>query len=69
MDYDKSLFCEDQVFEHDGKLYEDLRSFLHEEWNKDLVEDNIKFRVIFGEDDYDYVIDQQLTDKLEKFRA
>lgn len=69
MNFDNSLFCEDQVFEYDGKMYEDLRSSLHEEWNQDLTEENIKFRVIFSEDDYDYVVDQQLTDKLEKFRA
>ena len=57
------------VFEFENKLYEDLRSVLHLDHNQDLVESNIKFRVIFSEYDYDYIEnDEELTNRLEEYR-
>lgn len=65
-----SVYAEENVFEFENNLYEDLRSYLHLDHCADLVKDNIKFRVIFCENDYDYIQDnQELTDKLIAHRS
>jgi len=68
IDLASSVFEEANVFEFEGRLYEDLRPYLSFDWNKDLVDEGINFRVIFDYDDYDYIVDKELDDKLCKFK-
>jgi hypothetical protein len=62
IDFTDSCFDENFCFEFENNVYEDLRdSFLEEE--------NIKFRVVLSDDDYDYVEDTDLIKKLEAARS
>lgn len=68
IDLASSVFEEANVFEFEDMLYEDLRPCLSFDWNKDLVDEGINFRVIFDYDDYDYIVDKKLDEKLCKFK-
>ena len=76
IDWSNSVFVKENVFEFEGQLYEDLRPYLHEPFNQDIAESNIKFRLIIDPDpldpipvdDYDYIEDSDLTSRLEKFK-
>ena len=56
-----SCFDENFCFEFENNVYEDLR-------DSDL-EENIKFRVVLSDDDYDYVEDADLIKKLEAIKS
>ena len=68
-DSSNSIYCSYLVFEYQGELYEDLRPSLNHEFNKDLLDAGIKFRLIITEDDYDYVESDELNEALTKLRA
>ena len=51
-----SIYIEENIFSYKGKSYEKLFDHPYNE----------KFRVIFDEDDYDYIEDLSLIEELEK---
>jgi hypothetical protein len=51
-----SIYIEENIFSYEGKSYEKLFDHPYNE----------KFRVIFDEDDYDYIEDLSLIQELEK---
>lgn len=61
-DFDGSPFWDEKCFDYDGQCFEDLR----DDYGDIVFDFPTEFRIVLSDDDYDYVED---TDLIEKLRA